>query len=77
MSKLIGVMGESGAGKTTMALGMAATLTSGGAWPDGTRCEQVGNVIMWSSEDDAADTLVPRLIAAGAKIGRASCRERV
>lgn len=68
--KLTILAAPGGAGKTTMALGMAATLTSGGAWPDGTRCEQVGNVIMWSSEDDAADTLVPRLIAAGANLNR-------
>ncbi|KUY52458.1 AAA family ATPase [Burkholderia sp. RF2-non_BP3] len=43
---------------------MGATVTSGGRWPDGEPCE-VGNVLMWSGEDDAADTLLPRLVAAG------------
>ncbi len=37
----------------------------GGRFPDGARCE-AGNVVVWSGEDDPADTLLPRLIAAGA-----------
>jgi len=44
---------------------MAATVTSGGRWPDGSRCER-GHVLIWSGEDDPADTLLPRLLAAGA-----------
>ncbi len=35
----------------------------------GTHCES-GNVLIWSAEDDIADTLVPRLIAMGADMGR-------
>ena len=57
--------GAPGQGKTTIALACAATVTIGGRWPDGTRCAP-GNVLMWSGEDDPADTLLPRLIAAGA-----------
>lgn len=57
--------GAPGQGKTTIALACAATVSSGGRWPDGTRCP-VGNVLMWSGEDDPADTLLPRLIAMGA-----------
>jgi putative DNA primase/helicase len=30
-------------------------------WPDGTRAPR-GNILIWTSEDDPADTLVPRLI---------------
>ena len=52
-------------GKTTIAMGLAATVTLGGRWPDGTRCA-AGNVLVWSSEDDYTSTLLPRLIAAGA-----------
>lgn len=61
--------GKPAAGKTTLAIAMAATVTTGGTWPDGTRCEP-GRVVIWSGEDDPADTLVPRLIAAGADLGR-------
>jgi putative DNA primase/helicase len=61
--------GAPGQGKTTIAMGMAATVTIGGRWPDGSRCE-AGNVLIWSGEDDYTDTLLPRLIAAGADRNR-------
>lgn len=61
--------GAPGQGKTTIALSMMATITSGTRWPDGTSCKP-GNAIFWSGEDDPADTLVPRLMAAGADIDR-------
>lgn len=57
--------GAPGQGKTTIAMGLAATVTLGGRWPDGSRCA-AGNVLVWSGEDDYTDTLLPRLIAAGA-----------
>lgn len=61
--------GAPGTGKTTLALSMAATVTKGGHWPDGTRAP-LGNVVVWSGEDDPADTLMPRLILAGADTKR-------
>lgn len=61
--------GAPGQGKTTIALSMAATISSGGTWPDGTRCI-AGDVIIWSGEDDPADTLMPRLKAMGANLER-------
>ena len=70
MGKLHILAGAPGQGKTTIALAMAATITIGGRWPDGSRCA-AGNVLIWSGEDDPADTLVPRLMAAGAD--RARC----
>jgi putative DNA primase/helicase len=48
---------------------LAATITIGGRWPDGTQAA-VGDVVIWSGEDDVKDTLVPRLIAAGADLRR-------
>lgn len=59
-----------GAGKTTLSIGLAAVLTSGGRWPDGEICKERRSVIIWSSEDDPADTIVPRLIAAGADLSK-------
>ena len=67
--KLHVLAGAPGTGKTMIALALAATVSTGGRWPDGTRCEP-GNVLIWSAEDDRADTLVPRLIAMGADMGR-------
>lgn len=65
LGKLHILAGAPGQGKTTIALAVAATLTIGGRWPDGSRCSP-GNVLIWSGEDDPADTLLPRLIASGA-----------
>lgn len=45
--------------KSTLTLSMAATITKGGLWPDGTRCPR-GNVILWTGEDDLGDTVKPR-----------------
>lgn len=69
LGKLHILAGAPGQGKTTIALAMAATVTIGGRWPDGSRCE-AGNVLVWSGEDDPADTLLPRLLAAGADRSR-------
>lgn len=67
--KLHLIAGGPGCAKTTIALSFAATVTAGGLWPDGTRAP-ASDAIIWSSEDDVADTLVPRLRAAGADMGR-------
>ena len=61
--------GAPGTGKTTIALSIAAAITRRAALPDGT-LPTVGNVLLWSGEDDPADTLVPRLRAAGADLSR-------
>jgi putative DNA primase/helicase len=75
--KLTILAGNAGAGKTTLALGLAAALTAGDRWPDGVQCRQRRNVLIWSGEDAAEDTIVPRLIAAGADIARCHVIEGV
>lgn len=67
--KLHILAGAPGQGKTTIALAFAATVSKGGRWPDGRTCE-AGNVLIWSGEDDPTDTLLPRLLAAGADPAR-------
>ena len=67
--KLHLLAGAPGQGKTTIALAFAATVTSGGRWPNGASC-QPGNVLIYSGEDDPADTLAPRLLASGADMSR-------
>jgi putative DNA primase/helicase len=61
--------GAPGTGKTTIAMALAATITTAGRWPDGTR-SPTGNVVIWSGEDDPADTLIPRLSLSGADLSR-------
>ena len=60
--------GAPGTGKTTLALALAAVVTKRSRWPDRSFCRGIGNVLIWSGEDDPKDTLVPRLIAAGADL---------
>ena len=57
--------GQAGTGKTTITIRLAATISIGGRFPDGS-ISPIGNVLIWSGEDSAKDTLVPRLLAAGA-----------
>lgn len=61
--------GPPGTGKTTIASALAASLSCGGRWPDGTRAEPA-NVLIWSGEDDPRDTLVPRMLACDADMSR-------
>ena len=62
--KLHLLAGAPGTGKTTIALSIASTITTGSRWPDGSQAEQ-GDVLIWTGEDGIADTLLPRLLAAG------------
>ncbi len=66
LGKLTILAGAGGTGKSTLAFGLAAIVTTGGILPDGTRLGTFGNVLIWSSEDDPADTIKPRMTAAGA-----------
>lgn len=64
------IAGDPGLGKSQITASLAAIVSTGGQWPvDRTRCQQ-GNVVVISAEDDAADTIVPRLQAAGADLER-------
>ena len=58
--------GEPGVGKSTVAYAIIAAITTGGMWPCCEGQAPIGNVIILSAEDDPDDTIVPRLMAAGA-----------
>jgi putative DNA primase/helicase len=62
--------GRPGAGKSTLALAFAATVTTGGLWPDQTPFGDPEYVLFWSGEDPIDDTLIPRFIAAGGERGQ-------
>jgi len=67
--KLCVVAGDPGLGKSYLTLYMAAVLSRGGEWPDGSRAARE-NVLIVSAEDDAADTIRPRLDRLGADPAR-------
>jgi hypothetical protein len=59
------IAGNPGVSKSTLSIAIAAAVTTGGKLPDRTHAP-LGSVIFITCEDDAADTIVPRLQAAGA-----------
>ncbi|HUT56397.1 MAG TPA: AAA family ATPase, partial [Phycisphaerae bacterium] len=64
------IAGEPGTGKSQLSIATAAAISTGGDWPCGEGSAPLGSIIILSAEDGAADTIVPRLIAAGADLER-------
>jgi putative DNA primase/helicase len=71
------IAGEPGLGKSLIAVYMAATTSAGREWPGGADTARRGDVIYISAEDSAADTIRPRLEAAGADLDRVHLIESV
>jgi len=64
------IAGHPGLGKSQVTVNLAAIVSTGGTFPvDGKHCER-GSVVILSGEDDAGDTIRPRLEAAGADLSR-------
>lgn len=63
------VIGDPGLGKSQLTLDLAARVTQGATWPDGADNE-VGNVLLLSSEDSVERTVIPRLQASNADLER-------
>lgn len=68
--KVTVLAGHPGLGKSQLCASLAAVITTGGLWPVDRARAEVGTVAILSAEDDAADTLKPRLLAAGADVSR-------
>jgi RecA-family ATPase len=69
--KLVLLGGPPGLGKSQLTAFMSATVSNGGYWPCGEGSTLAGDVIFMSAEDGVQDTIIPRLMSAGAD------RERV
>lgn len=70
LGKLTILAGAGGCGKTNLLLSLIATITTNGIFPDGSKCTDTGKVLIYSTEDDPNDTLLPRLIANGADLSK-------
>jgi putative DNA primase/helicase len=64
------ITGPVGISKSLISVDVAARVTTGGKWPDGTGHAPQGSVILFGAEDDAGKVVVPRLAAAGADLAR-------
>jgi archaellum biogenesis ATPase FlaH len=78
LGKLTLLAGDPGLGKSFLTLDMAARVSRGEPWPDDPATLQpVGSVILFSAEDDLADTIRPRLDKADADVSRIMAVEGV
>ncbi len=66
IGKVTLLQGDPNDGKSTMMMNIMAELSKGGVMPDGTALGRPQKIIYQCSEDDAADTIKPRLEAYGA-----------
>jgi putative DNA primase/helicase len=76
LGKLTLLVGDPGLGKSLVTIDLASRVTRAAEFPDGSSCD-VGDVIFLSAEDDPADTIRPRLDAAGADVSRVHILEAV
>ncbi len=64
------IVGNPGLGKSQVCSSLTSVVSNGGSWPvDRSPCAQ-GSVVILSAEDDAEDTIRPRLEAAGANLDK-------
>jgi RecA-family ATPase len=72
LGKVSVIQGDPGDGKTTLALSLAAMLTTGRPLPETDGEPLLAEVIYQSAEDNVSDTLNPRLTALGADCSKIS-----
>ena len=72
LGKITILVGDTGLGKTSLAIDVAARLTTGRPMPlcGGSTKPLIGNVIYQSNEDEVDDTLLPRCLTARADCDR-------
>jgi len=68
LGKITLLMGDPGLGKSLLTTTIAAHVSMGRSWPAGNSTCKPGSVILLSAEDDAADTIRPRLEIAKANL---------
>ncbi len=75
--KLTLISGDPGLGKSLITVALASAVSNGARWPVGGGNAPLGSVILLSDEDAIADTIRPRLDAAGANCSKVHAIEMV
>jgi putative DNA primase/helicase len=76
--KLALLNGPQGSGKSMLFIDILGHVTTGSDWPDGAK-NTLGprKVLLASTEDDENDTIIPRLMAAGADLGMITILDKI
>jgi len=77
LGKLVLLGGVPSTGKTTISHSIVSIVSNGGQWPFSHDRAPRGRAIILTCEDDLDDTVVPRLMAAGADLNRVSVVQSV
>ncbi len=71
LGKITTLAGDPGLGKSFITIDLAARISNGSPWPDDLASHApTGGAVLLTAEDDLADTVRPRLDAAGADVRR-------
>ena len=70
LGKLTLLIGDPGLGKSWITLYIAAMLSTGRCWPDGSVPPRLVNTLLLTAEDGLSDTIRPRLDVLGADVSR-------
>ena len=70
LGKIALIVGDPDRGKSILSLHVAAQVTTGRPWINSVTKREPGDVLILTTEDDLADTVGPRLVAAGADMNR-------
>jgi putative DNA primase/helicase len=75
--KLSMLVGHPGQGKSTLTAEIAAIVSAGRKWPVSGMNADVGEVLILSAEDEVADTIKPRVMAAGGDVDKVTFLDSV
>lgn len=77
LGKVSMIAGSPGLGKSQVSCSVAAIVSRGNRWPVDRTSASPGTIVFLSAEDDPADTIIPRLMAAGADLDRVHLLEAI
>ena len=77
LGKVTVICGAAGLGKTSWSLDLAARVSVGAAWPDGSSGPEPGRVLLLNAEDSLGEMVRPHLEGGGAKLHKITALRRM